>query len=164
MNYIYIGDIVNTHGLKGELRIISDFKYKEKVFKPEFKIYVGRQREELEIKTYRQHKNYDMVTLVDVNGIEEAIVYKGDSVYINRDDIEIDGYFDEDLIGLEAYTDDKYVGNVNDVLKNKANDILVITSEDKRFLVPNISEFIVNVDLENKRININNVKGLFDEN
>lgn len=164
MNYIYIGDIVNTHGLKGELRIISDFKYKEKVFKPEFKIYVGRQREELEIKTYRQHKNYDMVTLVDVNGIEEAIVYKGDSVYINRNDIEIDGYFDEDLIGLEAYTDDKYVGNVNDILKNKANDILVITSEDKRFLVPNISEFIVNVDLENKRININNVKGLFDEN
>ena len=164
MNYIYIGDIVNTHGLKGELRIISDFKYKEKVFKPEFKIYVGRQREELEIKTYRQHKNYDMVTLVDVNGIEEAIVYKGDSVYINRNDIEIDGYFDEDLIGLEAYTDDKYVGNVNDILKNKANDILVITSEDKRFLVPNISKFIVNVDLENKRININNVKGLFDEN
>lgn len=164
MNYIYIGDIVNTHGLKGELRIISDFKYKEKVFKPEFKIYVGRQRVELEIKTYRQHKNYDMVTLVDVNGIEEAIVYKGDSVYINRNDIEIDGYFDEDLIGLEAYTDDKYVGNVNDILKNKANDILVITSEDKRFLVPNISEFIVNVDLENKRININNVKGLFDEN
>ena len=164
MNYIYIGDIVNTHGLKGELRIISDFKYKEKVFKPEFKIYVGRQREELEIKTYRQHKNYDMVTLVDVNGIEEAIVYKGDSVYINRNDIEKDGYFDEDLIGLEAYTDDKYVGNVNDILKNKANDILVITSEDKRFLVPNISKFIVNVDLENKRININNVKGLFDEN
>ena len=164
MNYIYIGDIVNTHGLKGELRIISDVKYKEKVFKPEFKIYVGRQRVELEIKTYRQHKNYDMVTLVDVNGIEEAIVYKGDSVYINRNDIETDGYFDEDLIGLEAYTDDKYVGNVNDILKNKANDILVITSEDKRFLVPNISEFIVNVDLENKRININNVKGLFDEN
>lgn len=164
MNYIYIGDIVNTHGLKGELRIISDFKYKDKVFKPEFKIYVGRQKEELEIKTYRQHKNYDMVTLVDVDGIEEAIAYKGDSVYINRDDIKIDGYFDEDLIGLKVYTDDKYVGDINDILKNKANDILVINSDDKRYLVPNISEFIINVDLDNKRIDINNVKGLFDEN
>ena len=75
MEYIYIGDIVNTHGLKGELRIISDFKYKNEVFKPGFNIYVGRQKEKLEIKTYRQHKNYDMVTLVDVNGIEEAIAY-----------------------------------------------------------------------------------------
>lgn len=164
MNYIYIGDIVNTHGLKGELRIISDFKYKEKVFKPEFKIYVGRQREKLEIKTYRQHKNYDMVTLVDVNGIEEAIAYKGDSVYINRNDLEIEGYFDEDLIGLEAYTDDKYIGNVTDILKNKANDILVINSDEKRYLVPNISEFIIKVNLDNRRIDINNVKGLFDEN
>lgn len=164
MNYIYIGDIVNTHGLKGELRIISDFKYKDKVFKTGFKIYVGRQREELEIKTYRQHKNYDMVTLVDVNGIEEAIAYKGDSVYINRNDIEIDGYFDEDLIGLKAYTDDNYIGDVTDILKNAVHDILVITLDDKRYLVPSISEFINNVDLDNGRIDINNVKGLFDEN
>lgn len=164
MNYIYIGDIVNTHGLKGELRIISDFKYKDKVFKPEFKLYVGRQKEELEIKTYRQHKNYDMVTLVDVNGIEEAIAYKGDSVYINRDDIDIDGYFDEDLIGLKAYTDNEYLGDITDILKNKANDILVINSANKRFLVPNLPEFIINVNLVDKRIDINNIKGLFDEN
>ena len=164
MNYIYIGDIVNTHGLKGELRIISDFKYKDKVFKPEFKLYVGRQKEELEIKTHRQHKNYDMVTLVDVNGIEEAIAYKGDSVYINRDDIDIDGYFDEDLIGLKAYTDNEYLGDITDILKNKANDILVINSDNKRFLVPNLPEFIINVNLVDKRIDINNIKGLFNEN
>lgn len=164
MNYIYIGDIVNTHGLKGELRIISDFKYKDKVFKPEFKLYVGIQKEELEIKTHRQHKNYDMVTLVDVNGIEEAIAYKGDSVYINRDDIDIDGYFDEDLIGLKAYTDNEYLGDITDILKNKANDILVINSANKRFLVPNLPEFIINVNLVDKRIDINNIKGLFDEN
>ena len=164
MNYIYIGDIVNTHGLKGELRIISDFKYKNEIFKPEFKIYVGRQKEELVIKTYRQHKNYDMVTLIDVESIEDAIAYKGDSVYINRDDLIIDGYFDEDLIGLEAYTDNTYVGNITDILKNKANDILVINSDSNRYLVPNLKEFINNVDLENKRIDINNIKGLFDEN
>lgn len=164
MEYIYIGDIVNTHGLKGELRIISDFKYKNEVFKPGFNIYVGRQKEKLEIKTYRQHKNYDMVTLVDVNGIEEAIAYKGDSVYINRQSLTIDGYFDEDLIGLKAYTDDNFIGEVNDLLKNKANDILVIVNGDKKYLVPNIPEFISNVDLSKSRVDINNIKGLFDEN
>lgn len=164
MEYIYIGDIVNTHGLKGELRIISDFKYKEEVFKPGFKIYVGRQKEELEIKTYRQHKNYDMVTLVDVNGIEEAIAYKGDSAYIDRNSLKVDGYFDEDLIGLKAFTDDNFVGEVSDILKNKANDILVINLDKKRYLVPNRPEFIHKVDLTEQRIDINNIKGLFDEN
>lgn len=164
MKYIYIGDIVNTHGLKGELRIISDFKYKSDVFKPGFNIYVGRQKEQLEIRTYRQHKNYDMVTLVDVNGIEEAIAYKGDSVYIDRQSLTVDGYFDEDLIGLQVYTDDKMIGEVVDVLKNKANDILVIMNDDKKYLVPNHPEFISNVDLSKHRIDINNIKGLLDEN
>ena len=47
MKYIYIGDIVNTHGLKGEVRLISDFEYKNKVFKKGFKLYIGRTKEEV---------------------------------------------------------------------------------------------------------------------
>lgn len=163
MKYIYIGDIVNTHGLKGELRIISDFRYKDKVFKPGFSIYVGRAKERLEIKTYRQHKNYDMVTLVDVNGIEEAIAYKGDSVYIDRSSLNIDGYFDEDLIGLKAYIDNNFIGEIVDILKNKANDILVVVNGDHRYLVPNHPEFILKINLPNHRVDINNIKGLINE-
>ena len=164
MDYIYVGDIVNTHGLKGELRILSDFQYKDTIFVPGFKLYVGRQKEELIINTYRKHKNYDMVTFIDVQGIEEAIAYKGDKVYVNRKDVKVDGYFDEDYIGLKVYVLKEYKGTVVDILKNKANDILIIANDDKRYLIPNIKEFIEKVDLDNSKLQIYDIKGLFDEN
>lgn len=161
MEYIYVGDIVNTHGIKGELRIISDFPYKDQVFKPNFKIYVGQRKEELIIKTYRQHKIYDMVTLDGVDNINDAIVYKGDAVYINRDDLEIKDYLDEDLIGLDVYSNDKLIGQITEVRQSKAHKIIVVNN---KYLIPKVDEFIKEIDLENKRMNINEIEGLINEN
>ena len=164
MNFIYIGDIVNTHGLKGEVRIVSDFKYKDKVFKKGFGVYVGRQKEPLTFNSHRVHKNYDMVTFEGITDINDVIAYKGDKVYINRDDVEIDGYFDEDYIGLSVYENDKKIGEVKYLLKSKAHDILVVDDEGKKHMIPNIKEFIKNIDLKEKRIDIYEMKGLIDEN
>lgn len=158
---VYIGEIVNTHGIKGEVRIISDFKYKELVFKPDFNLYVGKKREKLTIATYRKHKNYDMVTFKGINDINDVLGYKGDSVYINREDIEIDGYVNEDIIGLEVYIEDKLIGDVTSILDNGAHEIIVIND---KHMVPFIPQFIENVDLENKKIYINEIEGLIDEN
>ena len=164
MNYIYIGDIVNTHGIKGELRILSDFKYKDKVFIHDFKLYVGRSKELLTIDTYRTHKEYDMVKFYEVEDINDAIAYKGDKVYIDRNDIEIDGYFDEDLIDLNVYSNDKYIGKVEKIIKNTSQEIIVIKNEDKKHLIPYVDEFIKKIDLKNKTIEINLIEGLIDEN
>ena len=127
MEYIYVGKIVNTHGIKGEIRILSDFKYKNEIFKENFKLYIGTQKQEMIIKNYRKHKMYDMVLFYDINDINEVLKYKGQSVYINKDDIKVDGYFFEDLIN-------------------------------------NIKPFIEKTDLENKKIYINEIEGLIDEN
>lgn len=160
MNLIYIGDVINTHGLKGEVRIISDFKYKKSVFKPGKKLYI--MNNELVINTYRKHKNYDMVTFNELNTIEDVLMYKNESVYINRDDFKFRGYLDEDLIGLNAYNEDKLMGKVTGILKGNKQDILIIEN-GKKHMVPNVKEFIKNVDLENKKIEINYIKGLVDE-
>ncbi len=163
MNYIYIGNIVNTHGIKGEVRMISDFKYKDKVFKKGFTVYVGRQREALVLNSYRVHKNYDMVTFEGIDNINDVIAYKGDKVYINRDDIEIDGYFDEDYLGLSVYENDRNIGTVAYLLKSKKYDLLVVDQNGKKHMIPNIPEFIKAIDLEQKRIDIYEMKGLIDE-
>lgn len=164
MAEVYVGEIVNTHGIKGELRIISDFKYKNLIFEPGFNLYVGKRREKLTIITYRKHKNYDMVTFEGINDINDAIAYKGDSVYINRDDIKIDGFVNEDIVGLSVYSDNKFIGTVESVVDNTAHEILIVTNEEKRHMIPFIDEFIVGVDLENKRIDVNLIEGLLDEN
>lgn len=163
MKYIYIGDVVNTHGLKGEVRLISDFEYKKRVFKKDFKLYIGREKDEVVINTYRVHKEYDMLTFMGLTSIDDVIIYKGDKVYINRDDLKIKGYFNEDLIGLAVYNQDKYIGNVEYIMKNKTYNILVITKEESKNLIPNISEFITNIDLKNKRIDVKEIPGLINE-
>lgn len=160
---VYVGEIVNTHGIKGELRIVSDFKYKDNVFVKGKKLYLGKRKQEVTIKTYRTHKNYDMVSFEDVNDINDAIIFKNDDVYVKREDLDIDGYVDEDIIGLKVYANDELIGKVANILKNK-QEILVIKNKTKTYMIPNVSEFVKNIDLENKRMNIELIEGLLDEN
>ena len=49
MNYLYVGKLVNTHGIKGEVRLLSKFRYKDKVFVKGFKVYIGKDKKEFEI-------------------------------------------------------------------------------------------------------------------
>lgn len=164
MEYIYVGDIVNTHGIKGELKILSDFKYKDKVFIHDFVLYIGRTKEELTIDTYRKHKEFDMVKFYEVEDINDAIVYKGDKVYINKTDIKIDGYFNEDLIGLDVYGNDKLIGKVETIMQSSAHEIIVVKGDNKKHLIPYVDEFIKNIDLNSNRIDINVMEGLLNEN
>lgn len=160
MNLIKIGHVSNTHGLKGEIRILSNFKFKNNAFKISNKLYI--MKDELEINSYRKHKEYDMVTFKGIDSIEDVLIYKGEDVFIDRDTLEYDGYLDEDLIGLNVYNENKLMGKVVEILRSNAHDILVIEN-GKRHMVPNISEFVKNVDLENKKIDINYIKGLSNE-
>jgi 16S rRNA processing protein RimM len=105
-----------------------------------------------------------MVTFKDINDINDVLDFKGCNVYINRDDLKIDGIFDEDIINLEVYTNNKKIGIVKEILKNKAHDILVIENNKTKHLVPYINEFIENIDLNNKKIYIKEIEGLLDEN
>ncbi len=164
MNYIYIGDIVNTHGIKGEVRILSHFKFKSSVFIKGTSLYIGKDKVKLVINSYRKHKVYDMVTFVGINDINDVLEYKGEPVYIDRNEVHIDGVLNEDLIDMSVYGNDSFVGRVTDILNNGLYDILIIENENNRNLVPNIDEFVLNIDLDNKRIDINMIEGLINEN
>ena len=87
MKYVLIGKIVNTHGLKGEVRILSDFKYKDRVFKIGMKIYIGKNKVCEEINSYRYHKIFDMITMCGYDNIDQILKYKGEYVFISRDDL-----------------------------------------------------------------------------
>ena len=119
MKYITIGKIVNTHGIKGEVRLLSSFKFKNKVFKKDMPIYIGNTKKKEIINSYRPHKQFDMVTLVGYNNINQVLKYKGSRVYINREDIDLskDEYLDEDLIGLDVKVGDKVVGKIQKIEK-----------------------------------------------
>ena len=160
MNLIYIGKLVNTHGLKGEVRIISDFKYKDDVFKINNNLYINERK--YIIKSYRKHKLFDMITLEDINNIDDALMLKGSNIYINKEEYKFNGYLDEELIGLDVYDNEINKGKIVDIYKTNTNDLLVIEGI-KRHMIPNIDTFIKEVDLKNNRIYINYIKGLDNE-
>ena len=161
MNLIYIGKLVNTHGIKGEVRLISNFKYKDEVFKLGNIIYINNT--EYKINSYRVHKMFDMITLDGINSIDDVLPLKGSNVYINKDNYTFSGILNEDLIGLDVYDNNTYKGKVVEILEGIKYDLLVVDGVN-RHMVPNISEFVKNIDLKSNRIDINYIKGLDDEN
>jgi len=164
MKYVLIGKIVNTHGLKGEVRILSDFKYKRLVFIPNMKIYIGKQKQEEVIKTYRHHKIFEMITMNNYNDINEVLKFKGEYVFVNREDLLLkeNEYLDEDIINLEVYIEDRLIGTVKKIEKYSKNELLRVKNKEKDYLIPYNFDIILNVDLKKKRINVKNIKGLID--
>lgn len=158
---IYVGNLVNTHGIKGEVKIKSNIKHKELVFKKNNQLYIDQ--EVLTINSYRVHKLYDMITFKEINDINDVLKYKGKKVYIDKKELNSDVLFDDDYIGLEVYSD-RFIGTIFEIMNNGSQDLFVIKNNSKTYFIPNVSEFVKSIDLENKKIYINEIKGLIDEN
>ena len=161
MKYLYVGKIVNTHGIKGELRIRSNFEKKDLVFKPGMTLYIGEGYVKEKIVTYRPHKEFDMVTFEGYNNINQVLNYLKLNVYVNKDDLSLkkDEYILEELIGLDVVENGEKLGKVYDIVYNSSNILLGIEAE-KNFYIPNNPNFIKKVDLERKEIIVENTKGL----
>ena len=162
--YIYIGKIVNTHGIKGEIRILSDFEKKDSVFVVGMPIYIDRKKEKEIIKSYRHHKNFEMITMEGYNDINEVLKYKGLYVYIKKEDLKLkdDEYLESDMIGLNVYVDGKLVGEVKDIYDSGNNKVMTIHVDNKDVYIPYQKEFISNVDIKNKKIVVTPIKGMFE--
>ena len=155
MDYIYIGKIVNTHGIKGELRIISNFEYKELVFKKDVNIYIGNKYQKEKIVTYRHHKNYEMVTLEGYNNINDVLKFKNNKVYVCRNELNSlkDKILKSDIIGMSAFLEKKEIGIVTDIYSTGNNyEVFEIMNGNSKKLIPYHKDFIESIDKENNTI------------
>ena len=159
MKYVLIGKLVNTHGLKGEVRILSDFKYKDRVFIPGMKLYLGKEKKEVEIVSYRHHKIFEMIMMDGYNDINQVLEFKGMYVFTNKEDIKLnDGeYLDEDIIGLMVINNGKELGNIRKIENHNGNYVLVINGG---YLIPYNNSFIESIDLDKKEMIVKNIDGL----
>ena len=149
---IYIGKYVNTHGIKGEIRIKSDFKYKDKVFFVGNTLIINNQ--EFIINSYRRHKEYDMVTFKGITNINQIIDLKGSKVYVFNISLDAGEYLDSTLIGFKVYMNNIYKGDVLDIkYLNNSKKILVVNNKYVPFE-------LVSVNLREKRIDVMEVDGL----
>lgn len=146
MDNVLIGKIVNTHGIKGEIRIISDFEYKNRAFAPGKYIIINGVK--YIINTYRIHKNFDMITFGEFNNINQVLPFVGSKVYIARADLDLknEEYLLSDLIGMKVLINDIEIGIVNDY-NNGINPLLEIKNDNSIYYVPIKGDFIQRVEL-----------------
>ena len=153
-NKVYVGKIVSTHGIKGEIRILSDFDYKEKVFKVGNKLII--ENKEYTIKSYRKHKNYDMVTLNDYNNINEVLFLMKKEVYFLKENLNLSSneVLDEDLMTFTVLTNDNKKGTIKEIFYASQTNKIIRIQLDKEILIPMNSPMIEKIDKEKKEIYI----------
>ena len=164
--YFEIGQIVNTSGLKGVLKVkpFTDDINKFSNFKT---IYIKTKNSlvEFKIEQVRYVKNMVMLKLAEIDTVEEAEKYRNLYIKVLRnkeEELEKDSYYVVDILGCQVNTDENQeLGKVVDVFQTGSNDVYVVKDEQgKQILLPAIKQVIKNVDIKNKIITVHLLEGL----
>lgn len=156
MNLVYVGKIANTHGLKGEIRILSTFYVPDSVFSLGNELIINDTS--YVIKSYRKHKNFDMVMFEGIDSIDDVLSLKGLDVYIKRSSVK--EKLLTDYIGMNVLYKDKK-GEVINLVEGVKYPYFEILMNLKKYLVPILDNFYTE---EDNLIKIVEMDGLFDEN
>lgn len=166
ITHFKIGQIVNTQGLKGEVRVypltddinrFDELKY----------FYLGKELDKYKVERVRYKGNMVIMKIKGIDIIESAEKLKNKYIYVSREEtreLEEGEFFIADMIGMEVFTvDNNYVGVLSEVLQYAANDVYVIKNdEDKEFLIPATMKFVPSIDINERKMIVNPIKGMID--
>ena len=162
---IKIGKLVNFHGVRGEVKLLSDSDFLEERFKAGNTVVISG--EELTIESYRTHKNFHMLKFVGVSNINDITHLKGKDVFIEENGEELklaeNEYHVRDIVGLTVINldDNTELGKISEVMFTGANDVWVIQGE-REYLIPYIEQVVKVVDVERGIVEITPLEGLLD--
>lgn len=165
-DFLEIGKIVGTHGVRGMIRIQpwsdnGDFLTKFKNF------YLENGKTKIEMDKITPHGNVVISAIKGVNTIEDAEKLRNQILYIKRSDAKLPAgrYFVSEIIGskvIDSETDEQ-IGILTDVSQTGANDVWHIKKGEKEYLVPAIPDVVIDVDVNNDVVKIKPLKGIFDD-
>ena len=156
---IYIGKTVSTFGIKGELKVISDFEKCDKAYKIGNKILINNI--EHVISGIRYHKNYILLEIDDLKNINNILKYVGFNIYIKRVDLHLEEneFLYKDLINSDVIDNDgSNLGRIIEV--EQGVNLLIKVKGSKEFYIPYVDEYIISFDLNNKKLYTKNTKDL----
>lgn len=164
--YLEIGQIVNTFGIKGMVKVkpftdnIERFDELEKVY-----IENKKGKKEYEIEEVKYHKNMVLIKFKGIENPEDANLLRESYLLIDRANekpLEEGTYYIVDMIGLDVYTDEnEFLGKLEDIFNTGSNDIYVVKNElGKQILLPAIDEVLKEIDMDNKKVIVHLIPGL----
>ncbi len=161
--YMETGKIVNTHGIKGELKVEPWSDDAEFLLELD-RIFIDKV--EYAIETARIHQNHVLMKLTGIDSIDEALRFKNKLIFFDRDDVELDedSYYIQDLLGFDAYDlrQEKVIGRLTNVEDYPAGAMYIVKKDGATHMIPEV--FLEEVDLAGKKVVFKTIKGLADDN
>lgn len=165
VDYIQVGKIVNTHGIKGDVKVLP-LTDDAKRFEDLKKVYLGDEKLRLEIEHIGYIKGNVLIRFKGYDNINDVEKFRDKIVWVDEEDkikLPKDSYFLHDIIGLDVYlADGTLIGAVKDILQPGANDVYVVKGKDKEYLIPAIRDVVKEVDIEERKIVIEPLEGLLE--
>ena len=164
LEYFVIGKIVNTQGIKGEVRVIpttddiNRFKKLKEIY-----IFIRGNLDLYEIEGVRFHKQFVLLKLKGIDSINEAELLKNTEIKIPKElaiPCEKDEYYISDLYGMKVLADEEEIGIIEDIIFTGANDVYVVKSKDSEILIPAIKQCILDVNVKEKIMKVHLLEGL----
>lgn len=165
-NYLQVGIITSTHGIKGEVKVFPTTNDAKRFTKLKTAyIDLGTEKMEIHIEQVKFFKKMVILKFKEFQDINEVERFKSKSILVTRDNavkLEKDEYFIADLIDIRVKTDENEdLGILTDVLETGANDVYVVTTkENKEILIPAIKDCILEVDIEERTMLVHLLEGL----
>lgn len=168
MKPVLLGKIVGTHGVRGEVKVLSDSDFKSDRFAIGNTLYIldNNTFMPIVINSYRVHKGLDLIKFNSIDDINECLPYVGKDLYVDYSTLEGelgDGeVYVEDLIDIEVYdTENFLIGRVVDIRHLPQGEILeIIDINNKKFLLPFVDEFIIDIDLNEEKVIVHLIEGI----
>ena len=169
MNYFNVGKIVNTHGIRGEVRVISRTDFPEERYAPgnELALFMPGSKTPvpLIVASHRQHKNFDLLTFENHPNINDVEKYRDGILKVSDEqlgDLEEGEFYYHEVIGCTVFTTEGVeIGTVTEILETGANDVWTVTpAQGKPHYIPYIEDVVKEVDVDEKRIVIEPMEGL----
>ncbi|WP_088809534.1 MULTISPECIES: ribosome maturation factor RimM [Listeria] len=166
-----VGKIVNTHGLMGEVRVISRTDFASERYRTGNKLFLYLKNEntpiELTVRSHRVHKNFDLLTFEGYTGINQVEKMKEGILKVPEEalgELEENAYYFHEIIGCHVRTSDGLLlGEITEILTPGANDVWVVKPErGKEMLIPYIADVVKKIDIGSKEIVIEPLEGLLD--
>lgn len=171
MTYFNVGKIVNTQGLQGEMRVLSVTDFAEERFKKGSRLALFDDKDnfvqEVEIASHRKQKNFDIIKFKDMYHINAIEKFKGFSLKVaeaDLSDLDEGEFYYHEIIGLPVYEGEDLIGEIKEILQPGANDVWVVKRQGKKdLLLPYIPPVILKVDVTGRRVEVDILEGLDDE-
>jgi 16S rRNA processing protein RimM len=164
-----VGKIVNTQGLKGEVRVVSSTDFANERYKTGNTLFLFMPKSvtplELKVKSHRKHKTFDLLTFEGLENINEAEKLRDGIIKVPESqlgDLEEDEFYYHEIIGCTVMTtEEETLGNIIEILSPGANDVWVIKPKSgKDILIPYIKDVVLKVDVKEKLVIIDPLEGL----